>query len=72
MTSYLYLERDRVYMKSSEFTNSDGDAIDKLNDCLRNYNNFCSNLNSVYSATASYLSKAAFNIYLCEEDNAKR
>ena len=62
---------NRINMRSSAFSNSSGDAIDKLNDCLKYYNDFSSNLNSVYSSTASYLTKAAFNIRSCEDDNKR-
>ena len=62
---------NRIYRRSSTFSNSEGDAIDKLNDCLKYYNDFSSNLNNVFRSTANYLIKASFNIYSCEEDNTK-
>ncbi|MBO7424792.1 MAG: hypothetical protein J6U23_03885 [Clostridiales bacterium] len=60
---------NKVTERTEEFSNSEGIAIEELNKCFKSYNDFCKNLNNVYSSTSNYLMKASASIEACEADN---
>ncbi len=46
---------------------STGKSIAGINKCVKEYKNYCDNINEIYLATAYYLQKAYNNIESCEE-----
>ncbi len=54
---------------SEKLSKSEGKAINEINDCLRSFDDYCANINDLYTATSNYLNKVLNNIDLCEEGN---
>ena len=55
--------------KSPQLKGSEGNAIDSINKCIIDYDEYCANLNEVFAATSRYLHKALNNIESCEDTN---
>lgn len=53
-----------------KLTSSKGTAIDKINDCLTELEDYCTNVDELFAATSDYVKKAAGNIYSCEESTS--
>ncbi len=60
---------NQVTTKPELLTNSKGDAITEINNCLTGYDYFRSNVNTLYTSTMNYLQKAYNNLEACEADN---
>ena len=60
---------NQVTTKPELLTNSKGDAITEINNCLTGYDYFRSNVNTLYKSTMNYLQKAYNNLNSCEADN---
>ncbi len=60
---------NQVTTKPELLTNSKGDAITEINNCLTGYDYFRSNVNTLYKSTMSFLQKAYNNLEACEADN---
>ncbi|MBO7453191.1 MAG: hypothetical protein J6U54_22900 [Clostridiales bacterium] len=58
-----------IYDTSEKLSKSAGKAIDEINNCFTSFDDYCTNINNLYTATSSYLHKVAYNISLCEESN---
>ncbi|MBO7453186.1 MAG: hypothetical protein J6U54_22875 [Clostridiales bacterium] len=62
----------KISGKTDRLTGSEGQAIDRLNECLDNYDQYCEYLNEVFAATSAYLHKVSKNINDCEEGTTVR
>lgn len=58
-----------IYDTSEKLSSSEGKAINEINDCFASFDDYCANINKLYTATSSYLHKVSYNINLCEESN---
>lgn len=63
------LSAHHISDKTNKLTKEEGAAIDEINACFDSFDNYCTNINNLYSATSSYLHKVSYNINLCEEGN---
>lgn len=63
--------KNEITERAEMLTNSDGIAIDAVNECLGSYNSFCNNLDRVFASTEKYLQQALENLEEVEKDNAR-
>ena len=62
----------KIYSDTKKITNSQGAAIDGINNCLKEFDAYCRAINDLYGAIVTYLHTAASNYAKCENDNENK
>ena len=60
---------NKVTAKAHPLQNCKGPAIEKINNCMKAYNDFALNLNSLYEATANYVEAVYNNTQAADKGN---
>lgn len=62
---------NRINPSVPQLPSSTGRAIDGFNNCMRAFDDYCANINRLYTVTSKYLHKVSDNIEECEESNTR-
>ena len=62
-------EANVITKRADLLTNSNGEAITAINECISSFNDLCDSINTYYAATLTYLRKVSNDFKACERDN---